>query len=59
MIVLTQFSYTSVKNCLMASSVWGAVGLAPMDVLERDAFAAAGCEGACRRKNLTSVDYLH
>jgi hypothetical protein len=56
---LTQFSYTSVKNCLMASSVWGAVGLAPMDVLERDAFAAAGCEGACRRRNLTSVDYLH
>jgi hypothetical protein len=53
MMVLTQFSYTSVKNCLIASSVCGDVGFAPMDVLERDVLPA-GCEGACRRRNLTS-----
>ena len=30
MIVLTQFSYTSAKNCRMASSVAGEVGFAAM-----------------------------
>jgi hypothetical protein len=53
--VLTQFSYTSVKNCLMASSVCGEVGLAPMDVLEREVLADAGW-GACRRRNLMSLN---
>jgi hypothetical protein len=55
MMVLTQFSYTSVKNCLMASSVCGDVGLAPIDVLEREVFADAGW-GACRRRNLISMN---
>ena len=55
MIVLTQFSYTSAKNCLMASSVCGEVGFAAMDVLALVVFATAGWEGACRRKNLTSI----
>lgn len=46
MIVLTQFSYVSVKNCLIASSVWGEVGFAAMDVLARVIDVAAGWEGA-------------
>lgn len=36
MIALTQFSYTSVKNILMASSVAWLVGLAPIAVDDRD-----------------------
>ena len=43
--VFTQFSYTSVKNCLIASSVWGDVGFAGMDVLARVDVAVAGCNG--------------
>lgn len=50
MIVLTQFSYTSTKNCLIASSVAGAVGFAAMeeDVLEdRELVFADGGGSAC------------
>jgi len=39
---LTQFSYTSVKNCLIASSVWGEVGFAAIEVLARVVVVAAG-----------------
>jgi hypothetical protein len=42
MIVLTQFSYTSVKKFLMASSVCGEVGFAAMEVLARFWFETAG-----------------
>jgi hypothetical protein len=57
MIVFTQFSYTSVKKFLMASSVCGLVGFAAMDVEERDevvdaAVAVVGFVGWCRSRNL-------
>jgi len=58
MIVLTQFSYTSVKNCLIASSVWGDVGFAAIEVLARVVVVVAGWEGAWRRRNLTSRTQL-
>lgn len=40
MAVFTQFSYTSLKKFLMASSVAALVGFAPMDVDARDEVAA-------------------
>jgi hypothetical protein len=52
MIVFTQFSYTSPKNCLIASSVWGEVGFAAMEVEARLVFVDG--VGAWRRRNLTS-----
>jgi hypothetical protein len=36
MTVLTQFSYISVRNWRMASSVWGEVGLAAIEDAARD-----------------------
>jgi len=45
MIALTQFSYTSWKKFLMASSVAGLVGLAPMAVDDRDDGVLDGAEG--------------
>lgn len=53
MMALTQFSYTSVKNILMASSVAGLVGLAPMAVDDRDEPPDVGTMGWCSRRNLT------
>lgn len=53
MTALTQFSYTSAKNILTASSVAGLVGLAPMAVEARDKGSADGAEGWCRSRNLT------
>lgn len=53
MMALTQFSYTSVKNILMASSVAGLVGLAPMAVDDRDEEPDVGTMGWWRRRNLT------
>jgi len=42
----TQFSYTSRKNCLIASSVCGEVGFAAIDVLALLVFVEVGWEGA-------------
>jgi hypothetical protein len=53
MIALTQFSYTSVKNILMASSVAGLVGLAPIAVDNRDDAPDVGTMGWWSRRNLT------
>lgn len=54
MTALTQFSYTSAKNILMASSVAGLVGLAPMAVEEReDEGPDDGAEGWCSSRNFT------
>lgn len=50
---LIQFSYTSVKKFLMASSVAGLVGLAPMAVDEREVGGPGGRAGWWRRRNLT------
>lgn len=57
MIVFTQFSYTSVKKFLMASSVCGLVGFAAIEVEERDelvdaAVAVVGFVGWCSSRNL-------
>lgn len=38
----------------MASSVWGDVGFAAIEVLARLVLVEAGCEGACRSMNLIS-----
>jgi hypothetical protein len=54
MIVFTQFSYTSTKNCFIASSVWGDVGFAAIEV-EARVVLVDGVDGACRRRNFTSV----
>lgn len=61
MLVFTQHSKTSVKNCRMASSVAGAVGFAATDDEDDDERAAtpavpdvgAGV-GACSSRNFTS-----
>ena len=54
MIVLSQFSYTSVKKALMASSVAGDSGFAAMDVLARLAFVGEGRVGEWRRRSFMS-----
>lgn len=50
---LTQLSYTSVKNILIASSVAGLVGLAPIAVDDLDVAVEVGVVGWCSSRNLT------
>jgi hypothetical protein len=45
MTALTQLSYTSVKNILMASSVAGLVGFAPIAVDDREELVDVGTIG--------------
>lgn len=45
MMALTQFSYTSLKKFLTASSVAGLVGFAPMAVEEREVGGPGGKAG--------------
>jgi hypothetical protein len=51
MTALTQFSYTSRKKLLIASSVAALVGLAPTAVAERDEAVVICADGWCRRRN--------
>lgn len=52
---MTQCSYTSVKNWRMASSVWGEVGFAAMDVEAREEMdAPVGVAGEWRMRNFMS-----
>jgi len=53
MMALIQFSYTSMKKLLMASSVAALVGFAPMDVEDLDDVDETGCDGWCNSRNLT------